>query len=276
MFPFRCTVIKMSFRKHHCSGDWKYCRRPNSETFLQERKICFINAVCLGWSEVAEWAISFPIRKNQRSPDRCVFIQSGFMWNDFWWPLSSCPIQAEMLLHQRALDHYLSPPHPPGRGSSATHHRVPDWISHTCRLCTLLVHTVTWRSRIKFPVHTILHKLPNTSTSYKIYLEESPGGSLYTLQGGTMNESSAPGRSTETTGWWYVWDCRPLKCWSGCVCDCSVLSPRCARVPNSICGPNYIKGTLLLSGNPLSSSDFRKSMRWPGCGRADLNMNRLV
>lgn len=127
MFPLCCAVIKMLFHKHHCSIDWKYCRHSNSETFLQEWKMYFLNAVCLEWFEEGEWPISFPIMKNQSAPDRCDFIQSGFMWNDFWWPLSSRLIHAKMLLHQQGLDHYQPPATPSWPGLISCTLPVPDW-----------------------------------------------------------------------------------------------------------------------------------------------------
>lgn len=131
--------------------------------------MCFLNAACLEWFEVTEWPISFPIMKNQSAPDRCDFIQSGFMLNDFWWPLSPCPIHAEMLPQQQGLDHYRPPPHPSGQYSSTALCRVPDWISHTFRACTLLIYTNCKARNLCWSVFTFVCPSHISRTVHHIY-----------------------------------------------------------------------------------------------------------
>lgn len=101
--------------------------------FYESEKSVFL--MCrLGWFNEAEWPIYFPIIRNQSSPDRSVFIQSGFIWNDFWWPLfmsHSC-WNASSSVRSWSLLFRFTPSWP--ELISCT---VQDWISHTYRIHTL-------------------------------------------------------------------------------------------------------------------------------------------
>lgn len=132
MFPLFCAVIKLLFHKHHCSIDLNFAgiQTVKKNVFLMQCLECF---------EVAERPIFFPIMKNQSFPDRCDFIQYGFTGNAFWWPLSSCPLHAEMRLHHQSLDYLKLHLHPPSHDSSTA-----QCQSEGFRTYTLQIHTVNW------------------------------------------------------------------------------------------------------------------------------------
>ena len=168
MLPLCSTVPKSKcyFTSIICLLIEKLCSIQTMSHILRECTTYFLNAVCLEWSEVAEWPISFPIMKNQSAPDRGVFIQSGLMWNDFWWPLFMSHSWWNASSSARCWS--LSPPLPPTLPSGLIFWRVADWISHLQGVHTLTMYTITWWSKYSFLIHIAMHNLllaPPTKSS---------------------------------------------------------------------------------------------------------------
>lgn len=96
-----------------------------------------------------------------------VFLFSLVLYEMIFDDLSSCPIHAEMLLHQWGLDHYCSAPHPPDQSSSAAECQIESLTltGYTNCQCTMSLEEV----KSSFCTNYWIPTLPPKSTYSHIW-----------------------------------------------------------------------------------------------------------